>query len=193
MQQRRTVLIVSSDCAEHAKRFGAIRTSTGIWYAEEPLSFELQNYVPRPRNQPLYENPPPCQICGADTRKLPNRQGQPFWRCRRPSCPGTVDYLDYLEATAPTRTLGHFLPVTIDSLLLQDDPVDQTDEKTPHPLRHRWQQIVAEAATTLGSPMRVLRWLEQPKVAFGNLAPIRLLDTDEGCDAVIKLLREVWD
>lgn len=193
MQEKRTILVVSSDCAAHAQRFGAIRTSSGIWYAVEPLSPELQNYLPRQKNQPFYENPPPCQICGTDTRKFINRQGQSFWRCQRPSCPGAVDYLDYLEAAAPTKTLGQFLPVAIDSLLIHSNQPDQKDEKPPHPLRPRWQHIVTEAAATLGSPTRVLRWLEQPKVALGNLAPMKLLDTDEGCDAVLKLLREIWN
>lgn len=52
----------------------------------------------------------------------------------------------------------------------------------------RVEQITRMAATECGSEDQTKLWLLTPKVAFQGRAPIEMMVTLEGCDAVEKLL-----
>lgn len=61
------------------------------------------------------------------------------------------------------------------------------------PLEPRWTVLVSEAEKVLGGKDEAVRWLGLPKVSLGGRTPVAAMRTAEGCDAVEKLLREVWD
>lgn len=191
-----TYLNVPQDATGHAARFGAKRDpGTSIWYVVGPIHSELQNYLPRPSNQRFQEVAPPCPSCGGLMRKVANLSGQPFWSCAahfRTGCSGTVDYLDYLDSVAPLAFVGDHLPKIVDSLFSPSEPPTPTTEKSAHPLRAKWIEIVQEAIDVLGDDRKANAWLCQGKRAFSMKAPIEMLVTEDGCDAVLKLLREVW-
>jgi hypothetical protein len=191
-----TYLSIPSDALAHAKRFGAQRDhATGRWYVAGLVHPELQNYIPRDKNRRFQEVAPPCPLCGAPTRKLFDRSRHPFWSCvtyPKTGCTGHVDYLDYLDDVAPSAPIRDYLRTRSASAL---DPAEQTPsatEETPHPLNNTWFEIVQEAANVLGGDRQAVAWLTQPKVAFHNEAPVDILGSKEGCDAVLKLLRDVW-
>lgn len=196
MAEEVTYLNVPQDAAGHAARFGAKRDpGTSTWYVVGPIHSELRNYVPRPTNQRFHELAPLCPSCGGPTRKIVNRWGQPFWSCVAhfsTGCPGTVDYLDYLDDVAPSAFVGDYLPKVVASLLGPAEPPAPPTEKPSHPLKARWGEIVQEAAGILGGDRKAAAWLLQGKLAFLNKAPVEMLGTEAGCDAVLKLLREVW-
>lgn len=191
-----TYLSIPSDALAHAERFGARQDSgTGVWFVVGPIPSELKNYIPRPKNQRFQEVAPPCPMCGAPTRKAISRSGQPYWSCVarfKIGCPGTVDYLDYLDDMAPVSSVGDHLPHFVGSLFGPTDSSALPIEKTPHPLKARWVAIVQEASQVLGGDREAVLWLLQRKLAFSNRAPIELLGTEAGCGEVVALLRDVW-
>lgn len=63
----------------------------------------------------------------------------------------------------------------------------------PNGLEGRWREIASEAEKVLGGKDEAVRWLGLPKVALGGKTPVSVMRTAEGCEAVEKLLREVWD
>lgn len=196
MAENLTILSVPADSAEHAERFGAQRDSvSGIWYVVGPIPNELQNYIPRPKNQRFQEVAPSCPKCGAPTQKLISRKGDLYWACVmrfKKDCPGVVDYLKYLDAVAPLATVGEFLPKVVGSLFgPAESPPPPVDQKS-HPLKPRWIEIAQAALETLGDERQALRWLDHPKVALKNKTPFLVLGTEAGCDAVLNLLRDVW-
>jgi hypothetical protein len=196
MAEEIAILSVPPDAVEHAARFGAKYDSkNGSWYVVGPVPPELLNYVPRSKNQRFQETAPRCPVCGSPTRKLVNRAGNPFWACVtyfKTRCPGVVDYPDYLDAMEPWAKVGEFLPKVAGSLFGPPEPPPKNNERTPHPLRPRWQEIVQEAWVVFGDPRVAERWLFYPKVAFNNKTPAEMCRTEAGCVAVLKLLRDVW-
>lgn len=191
-----TILIVPRDAVEHAERFGAkFDSKNGSWFVVGPVPRELLNYVPRPRNQRFQEAAPRCPLCGSPTRKLVNSAGNPFWACVtyfKTGCPGVVDYLDYLDVVEPLAKVGKFLPKLAGSLFGPSESPPDNNEKAPHPLKPRWQEVVQEAGTVIGDDRQAVRWLYQPKVAFNYKTPLEMCGTEAGCDAVLKMLRDVW-
>jgi len=191
-----TYLKVPPDAESHAKRFGARRDhGSGAWFVVGPIPSELENYVPRQANQQFYEVAPPCPLCGAPTRKLVNRGGQPYWSCLTrftSGCKGVVDYLDYLDEMSPTVSVGDFLPKVVGSLFGSGQSAVAPVKGPPEALKTRWEQIVCQAASVLGSDRQAIAWLFLPKVVLGNKAPVDVLVTDAGCDKVLQLLKEVW-
>ena len=191
-----TILSVPSDAAEHAERFGAKHDATnGSWIVVGAVPRELLNYVPRPKNQRFQETAPRCPLCGSPTRRLINSAGNPFWACVtyfKTGCPGVVDYLDYLDSVEPLAKVGKFLPKLAGSLFGPSEPPPDNNAKAPHPLKQRWQEVVQEAGAVIGDDNQAVRWLYQPKVAFNNKTPLEMCDTEAGCDAVLKMLRDVW-
>lgn len=191
-----TYLSISPDALAHAERFGARRDpGTGVWFVAGPVPHELQNYIPRPKNPRFQEVAPLCPLCGAQTQKSINRGGQPFWSCVtrfKTRCPGTVDYSDYLDNVAPAVSVSAYLPKVVGSLFGPAESPASAIKEAPHPLRARWGEIVQEAASVLGGDREAASWLLQGKVALLNKAPIEMLGTEAGCDAVLKLLRDVW-
>ena len=193
-----TFLDVPADAFAHAKRFGAKRNRSGNWYVTGEIPHELLNYLPKRPNSKFYEFVPSCPICGASMRKHMYRDGKLLWRCYKrfqSRCQGAIDYLDYLDKIAPTAKIG--------DLLARDEGQGQTATPTPgdsqaqptvlNPLKRRWEQIVNEALVTLGSRRQVMAWLQQPKLALGNKSPMETLGTEDGCNAVMKLLQALWD
>lgn len=191
-----TVLNVPQDAAEHAKRFGAqFDSRTSTWFVVGPVPRELLNYVPRPKNQRFSEVAPSCPLCGSPTRRLINSAGNPFWACVtyfKTGCPGVVDYLDYLDAVEPLAKVSKFLPKLAGSLFGPSEPPPDNNAKAPHPLKERWQEVVQEAGAVIGDEKQAVRWLYQPKMAFNNKTPLEMCGTEAGCDAVLKMLRDVW-
>lgn len=191
-----TILSVPADGTEHPKRFGAQfdpRTST--WFVVGRVPRELFNYIPRLKNQAFQEVAPTCPVCGSPTRKLVNFVGNPFWSCVthfKTGCPGVVDYLDYLDAVEPPAKVGNYLPTVVGSLFGPSDPPSDTNERNPHPLKPKWHEIIREAGAVLRDDKQAVRWLFEPKVAFNGKAPVEMCGTEAGCEAVLKLLREVW-
>lgn len=196
MAEELTFLSVPGDATGHAERFGAqYDVRIGAWFVVGPVPGELQNYIPREKNQRFHEVAPQCPVCGAPTRKLISRKGDMYWACIarfRTGCKGTVDYLKYLDDVAPVATVGGFLPKLAGSLFGPKELPENAPLDRPNPLKERWMQIALEALKTLGNDKQVLRWLEQPKVALGKKAPFQILGTEAGCDAVLTLLRDVW-
>jgi hypothetical protein len=134
-------------------------------------------------------------LCGAPTRKVIGRGGQPFWSCvayRQTGCRGTVNYLDYLDAVAPVVNVGAFLPKVVGSLFGPAESPTAPIQREPHPLKATWGEIVKEAAAILGDDKQAVRWLFEPKAAFKNKTPVEMCGTENGCRAVIELLRDVW-
>ena len=107
-------------------------------------------------------------------------------------CRGVVDYLEFLDAEAPLATVGDFLPKVVGSLFGPAKSLAPPVEKKPHPLKARWAEIAQLALETLGDEKQALRWLELPKATLNSKAPLLLLGTEAGCDAVLNLLRDVW-
>jgi hypothetical protein len=196
MSDEITILSVPPDATEHAKRFGAkFDPKATTWFVVGPIPGELLNYVPQPKNQRFQEVAPSCPVCGAPTRKRVNLSGNPFWSCVsyfKTGCPGVVDYLDYLDNLEPLESVGKYLPRVVGSLFGPSESPHETTERTPHPLKSRWQEIIKEAAAVLGDDKQAVRWLSQPKVTFKNRTPVEMCSTEAGCDAVLELLRDVW-
>jgi uncharacterized protein (DUF2384 family) len=88
-------------------------------------------------------------------------------------------------------SVGNLLPKVVDSVFNPKKSATSEPE-IQHPLNARWCEIIEEAAKILGDEKRVVHWLHQAKVTFGNKTPLEMLGTDEGCDAVLKLLRDIW-
>lgn len=196
MAEKLTILSVPADATAHAERFGAQHDSaSGTWLVVGPVHRELQNYLPRPKKQRFQEAAPRCPRCGASTHKLINRKGDWYWACVmrfKTGCRGVVDYLEHLDAVAPVARVGDFLPNVVGSLFGPHEPPAPQAERKPHPLRARWVEIAQATLEILGDEKQALRWLDHPKVALRNKAPVLMLGTEAGCDAVINLLRDVW-
>lgn len=196
MAKALSILRIPPDVTDYAERFGAQRDSaTGTWFVVGPVPNELLNYVPQPKNQRFQDVAPRCPKCRAPTRKLINRKGDLYWACVmrfKTDCPGVIDYLKYLDDVAPLATVGSFLPKVAGSLFEPEESSASIPEMAQHPLKERWVEIASEALTLLGNDKQVLRWLDQPKVALGNKAPVLMLSTTAGCDRVLALLRDVW-
>lgn len=196
MAEKLTILSVPVECAGHAERFGAqFDSASGAWFVVGPVHLELQNYIPRPKNKRFQEAAPRCPKCGAPTHKLINRRGDWYWACVmrfKTGCRGVVDYVDHLDSVAPVATVSDFLPKVVGSLFGPADSAASPVEQKPHPLKAKWIEIARVALETLGNDKQVLRWLDHPKVALQNKAPIHFLGTEDGCESVLRLLREVW-
>jgi hypothetical protein len=196
MDKEKTTLAVPPDAWEHAKRFGAKRDrETGIWFVVGPVPGELQNYVPRLRNAHFQEHVPRCPLCGAKTRKSLNRNGALYWECAKRAksgCRGALDYrLDYKGDEAPAAIINSSGRTKAVGKFFGGSPLSPAPtRKTAHPLRVRWIEIVKEAATAFGGAKQAAGWLERPNAAFDHRAPIRILGTEEGCDAILKFLRD---
>lgn len=199
MTVKTTLLAVPEDAIAHAKRFGAkYDPTTKQWFVTGDVPRELLNYLPRVANQQFHEPTPSCPQCGGAMRKIYRVDGSAFWGCLayfRTGCRGLIDYVEYLEALAPLTTLGDFLPNEkgLKSVSEAQTPTLRSlQRKPPHHLTARWLAITQEALQLIGSERRATRWLEQPKLAFNNKSPTEMMGTDEGCDAVVRLLREIW-
>lgn len=196
MAQDVTILSVPPDAVSHAERFGAQSDrATGVWFVVGPVPRELLNYIPRTKNLLFQEVSPKCPLCGSPTRRLVNSVGNPFWACVtyfKASCPGVVDYLDYLDAVEPLVKVGKFLPKVTGSLFGPAEPPPDKKENSANPLKSRWQEIVDEAGVVIGDDKQAVRWLYQPKVALNNKTPLEMCRTEAGCDVVLKMLRDIW-
>lgn len=196
MAEKLTILSVPCDSAEHAERFGAQHdVASGTWFVVGPVHRELQNYIPQPKNPPFQESAPCCPKCGARTHKLKKPTGDVYWACVarfKTRCRGVVDYLDYLDAVVPLTTVSDFLPTVVGSLFGPAEMPLLSREKRQHPLMERWIEIAQKLMDVLGDKKQALLWMEFPKVALGNKAPILVLGTVTGCDAVRTLVDDVW-
>lgn len=199
MAYKTTLLVVPEDAIAHAIRFGAKRNwKTKQWYVAGEVPNELLNYLPRVANQRFLEPIPSCPMCGGPMRKIFRVNGNTFWGCFayfRTGCKGAIDYLDYLEGAASSKTLGDFLPKNERLTAVVEPPnttLQSLQTEPPHHLVARWVAITQEALLLIGNERRVIRWLEQPKLAFKNKSPIAMMATHEGCDAVVRMLREIW-
>lgn len=197
MGDKITYLTVPNDAAEYARRFGAQRDALGQWFVVGVVPSDLLNFLPRLPNPLFYELEPPCPVCGALMRKVQTKSGNLLWICparKRTGCDGLLRYEDYLQQVAPVTTLRDFLP-QMGTLLLpaapREEPSEPPKPTPPHPLRERWTAIVRRAFEVIGDARQVMLWLEQPKVALGFNAPIRMLGSEEGCAAVVRLLEEL--
>lgn len=65
---------------------------------------------------------------------------------------------------------------------------DPTLQDTPPDAATR---ILALAETVMGDRQRALSWLTAPKLSLGNEAPMDLLDTEPGAQAVEELLYSI--
>jgi hypothetical protein len=128
-------------------------------------------------------------------RKIDRVDGSAFWGCFAYFRTGCGGFIDYVEALAPSKTLGDFLPNEKELKSVTEPSVARLrllQKKPPHHLAARWIAITQEALQLIGSERRATRWLEQPKLAFHNKSPIEMMGTDKGCDAVVRMLREIW-
>jgi uncharacterized protein (DUF2384 family) len=55
----------------------------------------------------------------------------------------------------------------------------------------RWKQITELAARECGGVQQAGRWLETPKIALGRRTPLEAMKSEQGCQAVDLLLREL--
>ena len=59
------------------------------------------------------------------------------------------------------------------------------------PRKAHWAAITELAILECGGQEQASRWMLTPKIALGHRTPLEAMKTEEGCQAVEKLLREL--
>ncbi len=70
-------------------------------------------------------------------------------------------------------------------------PADKLKIDDDDPRIARWAAITDLAIKECGGQEQASRWLQAPKIALGRRTPLEAMKTEEGCQAVEKLLREL--
>lgn len=195
----RTVLQVTADTKVYAKTHGAkYDRKTREWYIEGEVPPELENLLAaKEANPPFEEVVPSCPLCQTTMVKRANKtNGNMFWGCSRfradgRGCKGKIDYQEYLDAqlghnkSRVTEFLkGGALPVPPPAPARVAIPEDD-------PRLARWKVITELAARECGGVQQAGRWMQTPKIALGRRTPLEAMITEEGCQAVERLLREL--
>lgn len=75
-------------------------------------------------------------------------------------------------------------------------PVNDLDKikiKDDDPRIVRWAELTELAIRECQSMEQASRWLNTPKIALKGKSPIEAMTSPEGCNAVEKLLRELYE
>lgn len=193
----RTVLQVTADTKSYAKTHGAqYDRKTREWYVEGDVPPELENLVPKAPNPVFEEIAPSCPVCQASMVKRANKtNGNMFWGCSRfradgRGCKGKIDYQEYLD-----EQLGHNRSRVTEYLQADAPRVQPAPARVvipdDDPRLARWKQITELAARECGGVQQAGRWIQTPKIALGRRTPLEAMITEEGCQAVERLLREL--
>lgn len=59
-------------------------------------------------------------------------------------------------------------------------------------LVERRRQVIMKAVEVLGGESKAAAWLQTPKMALKGQTPLVVLDTEDGCTQVERLLADVW-
>lgn len=191
MTDRRAQLDIPPAMAEFAKAHGATKDYDGRWFANEPLSNELESFRFKVVRQREYEFEPRCPKCGQNMVKRTSRStGNQFWGCSAyPAC-RTIREIDHAAA-------GDVSDLALKGM--QQAWSSPNQSQAPHGsqprqkvdknyLQRRWVKIVGKAAASLGGEEQAQRWLEAPHPKLQGKRPIDLLGTPSGCDAVEHVL-----
>lgn len=165
------------------------------WYVWGDVPVDLLGFLPKPTPMPI-KRPlgPSCPKCGC-IMELRSRKsdGEQFWGCSAyPRCQESTPYI-------PKSGLDHAAAVAIREIFgSENDKPNARASKPPSPPNPEKDKLVARAAaiyelatTAIKGQAQVNRWFNTPKMALGRRMPKEVLDTQQGCEQVEKLLREL--
>lgn len=198
----RIVLSVTPDTMLYAKTHGAKYDALNRqWYVGDEVPPELLNLVPHQPNPAFEEIAPSCPVCQASMVKRTKRTtGAYFWGCSRyrpdgNGCSGHIDYEKWLSEQLKGKP-GH----VTDYLRKNDPPSPVRREESRQANAHipgddprvfRWAQLTEIATRECGSAAQASRWMSTPKVALRGKTPLEAMKSQEGCDAVEVLLKQL--
>jgi len=182
----------------HGAKYDALKRE---WYVEGEVPPELLNLLPHQPNAAFEEVAPSCPKCQAVMVKRTNRKtGALFWGCSRyrpdgNGCPGRVDYEAWLaeQLKDTTGLVTDFLDKKVAPAAVRSDnsrPANATITGDD-PRVFRWAQLTELATRECGSTAQASRWMSTAKVALRGKTPLEAMKTEEGCDAVEALLRQL--
>jgi hypothetical protein len=179
-----TVLSIPVFQLEYAKKHGAkFDPVNEDWFIEGPVPSSLNEFLVGASRFRAGSQTPSCPNCGLSmTRIVIRKRNEQFWRCQKfPSCHGRLSLEQGAEQTLDTFEN----PINALQRSLNGTEVSADD------WNRRYRDVVNAAEPCFKSRHQFERWMKTPKIALNGLAPNKALDTDQGCELVVALLRDL--
>lgn len=175
-------LDITPAVAGYAKEYGALHDKESGWYCFEPVPIEIEEFISEAEK---FKKRPDAKItqcpkCGGQMQIKTSHSGNIFWSCMSfPKCRGSLSVDDAKHSS--------FAKVSIPAKVMA--PKDKGVLGSGR--TQNFEELAEMGIRELGNQKKLLEWLAEPKIALKGNKPIDFLNTDEGYEKVISLLRAI--
>lgn len=176
--EKKIRLDVTSAVENYVTQYGAQYDKETGWYCLDPVPAELDEFInilDRIKKQPAEKNIQ-CPRCGGQMHLISKRDGGIFWSCMSfPRCKGARN-VDEADERGFKKVLS---------------AKPGKDENFVEKASQQYRELLELALRELGHQKVFDNWLATPKVALEGKRPMEVLNTDEGYNKVMDLLRKI--
>lgn len=171
-------LDITPAVVDYATKYGALYEKGIGWYCLEPVPIELEDFVESSFKfkKPYDEKYIKCLLCGGQMRIKTTHRGSMFWGCMRyPKCKATrsVDETDGPQSIK----------------VLKSSPSNKNNKENNK--SHKYIALAKLGIKEFGHQKEFENWLTKPKIALGGKRPIEFINSKDGMNKVMSLLRKI--